>query len=154
MTHCSGNKIQHMTLKQLIKLENKAKEIWVVSPTLHYDTENKDFSEIVSVNLGEKAKYRYIVPATKTVQKNLKMYKKMYKMSSAEISANFLILPESEFNPFLEETAIYNASGKCVACAAPATEEGTDVIRFSEKSSKAMASSFRSLWKKYKMTNP
>jgi len=51
-----------MTLKQLIKLENKAKEVWVISPTLHYDTENKDFSEIVSVNLGEKTKYRYIVP--------------------------------------------------------------------------------------------
>ena len=38
-----------MTIKQLIKLEDKAKEVWVVSPGLHYDTENKDFSELVSV---------------------------------------------------------------------------------------------------------
>ena len=67
-----------MTLKQLIKLEDKAKEVWVISPTLHYDTENKDFSELVSVNLGEKTKYRYIVPATKTVAKNLKLYKKIF----------------------------------------------------------------------------
>ena len=53
-----------MTLKQLIKLENKAKEVWVISPTLHYDTGNKEFSELVSVNLGENTKYKYIVPAT------------------------------------------------------------------------------------------
>ena len=47
-----------MTLKQLIKLENKATEVWVISPTLHYDIENKDFSELVSVNLGESTKYK------------------------------------------------------------------------------------------------
>jgi len=146
--------IHDMTLKQLIKLENKSKEIWVVSPTLHYDTENKDFSEIVSVNLGEKTKYRYIVPATKTVLKNIKLYKKRYKLTSADVKANFLVLPPSEFNPFLEETAIYDASGACIACAAPATEEGNDVIRFSAKSSKAMAAAFKALWKKYKFTTP
>ena len=111
-----------MTLKQLIKLEDKAKEVWVISPTLHYDTENKDFSEIVSVNLGEKTKYKYIVPATSTVTKNIKLYKKMYKVSEDEINQNFLLLPESEFNPFIMEIAIYNASSKkCIACAAPAT---------------------------------
>lgn len=32
-----------MTLKQLIKLEDKAKEVWIVSPSLHYDNENNDF---------------------------------------------------------------------------------------------------------------
>lgn len=143
-----------MTLKQLIKLENKAKEVWVVSPTLHYDTENKDFSELVSVNLGENTKYRYIVPATKTVAKNLKLYKKMYKITEADIANNFLILPETDFNPFLEETAIYNASTKCVACCAPATEDSNDVIRFNATTSKNMAKAFRVLWKKYKRTNP
>ena len=48
-----------MTLKQLIKLEDKANEVWVISPSLHYDVENKDFSELVSVNLGQKTKYKY-----------------------------------------------------------------------------------------------
>ncbi len=143
-----------MTLKQLIKLEDKAKEVWVVSPTLHYDTENKDFSELVSVNLGEKTKYKYIVPATKTVAKNIKAYKKMYKVTEAEIAQNFLILPESEFNPFLEETAIYDASTKCVACCAPATEDSNDVIKFNPTTSKNMAKAFKALWKKYKRTNP
>jgi len=143
-----------MTLKQLIKLENKAKEVWVVSPTLHYDIENKEFSEIVSVNLGEQTKYRYIVPGSRLVEKNIKAYKKMYDVSEAEIATNFLILPASEFIPFLEETAIYNASTDCVACAAPATENSNDVIKFNEDTSKAMAKAFKALWKKYKRTNP
>lgn len=143
-----------MTLKQLIKLEDKAKEVWVISPTLHYDTENEDFSELVSVNLGEKTKYRYIVPASRTVLKNLKVYKKMYGVSDDEIKSNFLILPESEFNPFIQEAAIYDASTNCVACAAPALEDSNDVIRFNEETSKQMSKDFRSLWKKYKMVNP
>lgn len=45
-----------MTLKQLIKIEDKAKEVWVISPSLHYDVENKEFTELVSVNLGQKTK--------------------------------------------------------------------------------------------------
>ena len=143
-----------MTLKQLIKLEDKSKEVWVVSPTLHYDVENKDFSELVSVNLGEKTKYRYIVPATTTVRKNLTAYKKMYNVSEDEIKVNFLLLPESEFNPFITEIAIYDASTSCIACSAPALEDSNDVIRFNKKTSKDMAKAFRSLWKKYKRTNP
>lgn len=150
-----SNKIkERMTLKQLIKLENKAKEVWVISPTLHYDTENKEFSELVSVNLGEKTKYRYIVPATKTVEKNLKLYKKLYDVTEADIANNFLILPDSEFIPFMEETAIYNASTEAVACAAPATEDSNDVIKFNADTSKTMAKAFKAIWKKYKRTNP
>ncbi|MEL6986245.1 MAG: hypothetical protein AAGK97_00290 [Bacteroidota bacterium] len=143
-----------MTLKQLIKLEDKAKEVWVISPGLHYDTEVKDFSEIVSVNLGEKTKYRYIVPNTSLVQKHINMYKKMYNATEEDIRNNFLILPASEFNPFITETAIYNASTEPVACCAPAMENNKDVIRFSEATAKDMAKAFKSLWKKYKRTNP
>lgn len=143
-----------MTLKQLIKLEDKSKEIWVISPTLHYDVDNKDFSELVSVNLGEKTKYRYIVPATSTVKKNISAYKKMYGVSEEEVKSNFLLLPESEFNPFITETAIYDANSLCIACAAPALEDSNDVIKFNKKTSKNMAKAFRSLWKKYKRCNP
>ena len=143
-----------MTLKQLIKLEDKAKEVWVVSPSLHYDTENKDFSELVSVNLGEKTKYRYIIPATKEVEKNMKQYQKMYNISDIDMLKNFLILPESDFNPFISEVAIYDASGECVACSAPATEENDDVIKYNEKTSKEMAKAFKAVWKKYMRTNP
>lgn len=143
-----------MTIKQLIKLENKAKEVWVVSPSLHYDTQNKDFTEIVSVNLGEKTKYRYIVPATREVAKNMRLYKKQYKLSEADMNKNFLLLPDSEFIPFLEETAIYNASSDPVACAAPALKDGNDVIRFSGDNSKKMAKAFKTIWKRYKRTNP
>lgn len=80
-----------MKFKQHIKLEDKAKEIWVISPTLQYDTENKYFSEIVSVNRGEKTKYRYIVPASYTIRKHIKLYNKMYKLSSEEVTNNFLL---------------------------------------------------------------
>lgn len=143
-----------MTLKQLIKLEDKATEIWVVSPTLHYDTENKDFSEIVSVNLGEKAKYKYIVPATRTVEKNMKAYQKMYGLTDSEMQENFLLLPSSEFTPFITETAIYNASSDCIACAAPATDDTNEIIKFKEETARQMAKHFKSIWKKYKRKNP
>lgn len=144
-----------MTIKQLIKLEDKAKEVWVISPSLHYDTENKDFSEMVSVNLGEKTKYRYIVPASKNIEKNLTIYQKLYKVTDDEIIKNFLILPESEFNPFIMECAIYDATkGDCIACTAPAREDSDDVIRLSKETAKSMAKHFKNLWKKYKRTNP
>ena len=143
-----------MTLKQLIKLENKASEVWVISPTLHYDVENKDFSELVSVNLGESTKYKYIVPATPQVEKNLLQYKKRYNLTERDIANNFLLLPPSDFNPFLTEIAIYNASTDCMACAAPATDDSNEVIVFKKETAKAMAKSFIDLWKKYRRVHP
>lgn len=143
-----------MTLKQLIKLENKADTVWVISPTLHYDTENKEFSELVSVNLGQKKKYRYIVPATREVAKNMRLYKKMYGLTEDEMFTNFLILPDAEFNGFLTETVIYNAEGECVACTAPPHETSNDVIKYGDETAKAMAKHFKSVWKKYMRRNP
>ncbi len=143
-----------MTLKQLIKLEDKAKEVWVISPSLHYDVENKDFSELVSVNLGQKTKYKYIVPGTKDINKQIDTYKKMYHLTEDEVSQNFLILPESEFNPFVLEIGIYNGSSKeCTACAGAALEDGNDIILFSNSTAKEMSKAFKALWKKYKRVN-
>ncbi|MEP6645587.1 MAG: hypothetical protein ABJC12_00740 [Saprospiraceae bacterium] len=140
-----------MTIKQLIDLENKAKEVWVISPMLNYDTQNKTFSELVSVNLGEKTKYRYIVPATPQIEKNIKVYKKLYNVTDQDIAKNFLVLPASEFNPFIIELAIYDASTNCIACAAPATDDSnTEVICFNSTTAKAMAKSFKDLWKRFK----
>ena len=143
-----------MTLKQLIKLENKAKEVWVISPTLHYDVEHKAFSELVSVNLGESTKYKYIVPSTPQVEKNIQLYKKKYNITEREIANNFLLLPASEFNPFLTEIAIYDASTDCIACAAPATDDSNEVIVFKKETAKAMAKSFVELWKRYMRRHP
>lgn len=140
-----------MTLKQLIKLEDKAKEVWVISPSLHYDVENKDFSELVSVNLGQKTKYKYIVPGTKDINKHIDQYKKLYKLTDDEVNQNFLILSESDFLPFMMEIGIYNGNtDDCVACAAPGLEDGNDVIQFSSASSQLMAKNFKAIWKKYK----
>ena len=139
-----------MTLKQLIKLEDNANEVWVISPSLHYDVENKEFTELVSVNLNQKTKYRYIVPATSEIDKHIDTYKKLYQLSDADVRDNFLILAESDFNPFILEIGIYNGSADCIACAAPATEDSDDVIQFNEKTSKTMAKHFKLLWKKYK----
>ena len=143
-----------MTFKQLIKLENKAKEIWVISPTLHYDVEHKDFSELVSVNLGESTKYKYIVPATSLVEKNIRLFKKRFNVGESYIADNFLILPPSEVNPFLMEIAIYDASTDCVACAAPAADDSDEVIVFKKETAKKLAKDFTSLWKKYKRSRP
>jgi hypothetical protein len=143
-----------MTLKQLIKLEDKAKEVWVISPSLHYDVENKDFSELVSVNLGQKTKYKYIVPGSKDISKHIDLYKKIYKLTEEEVQQNFLILPESDFLPFMMEIGIYDGSSDdCTACAAPGLDDGNDVIQFSRESSKTMAKNFKAIWKKYKRTS-
>lgn len=143
-----------MTIKQLIKIEDKANEVWVVSPSLHYDTQSKDFSELVSVNLGQKTKYRYIVPASKDIEKNLSTYKKMYKMSQTDMDNNFLLLPETEFDPFILEVAIYNGSTEPVAYSAPAISGGDEVIHFSKEASQKMAEKFVAVWKKYKRYKP
>lgn len=139
-----------MTLKQLIKIEDKAKEVWVISPSLHYDLKNQDFSELVSVNLGEKTKYRYIVPAGDEVHKNIDAYRKKYKLTEEEVNKQFLILPENDFTPFLMEIAIYDASSACIACAAPGMEDSSEVIKFDQTTSKSMAKQYKAVWKKYK----
>jgi hypothetical protein len=142
-----------MTLKQLIKLEDKAKEVWVVSPTLHYDIDNQDFTELVSVNLGQKTKYKYIVPATKDITKNLEAYRKKYNLSNEDMDKNFLVLPENDFIPFVMEIGIYDASGDCIACAAPPLEEPKEVIQFDKEMSQSLAKQFKAIWKKYKRTS-
>ena len=143
-----------MTLKQLIKLEDKAKEIWVISPSLHYDLDNKDFTELVSVNLGQKTKYRYIVPATREISTNIKKYQKMYGLSNEEVDKYFLLIQDSDFLPFVTESAIYNPSTDCIACCAPAMEDTNDVIKYNKATSKEMAKNFKALWRKYKRVNP
>ena len=143
-----------MTLKELIELGDKATEVWVISPSLHYDTEHKDFSEIVSVNLGEKTKYRYIVPGTPEIEEHIELYKKKYSVSEMEIQQNFLILPATEFLPFITECAIYNAKTDCIACAAPAVENLSEVLRYTAESAKTMADHFAYLWRKYKRSEP
>ena len=143
-----------MTIKQLIKLEDKAKEVWVISPSLHYDVENKDFSELVSVNLGQKTKYKYIIPATKSNQKQLALYIKKYHLTEDEVNQNFLLVAESDLGPFIMEIGIYDGSSKLViACAAPALEDNNDVIQFNKKTSQLMAKNFKAIWKKYKREN-
>jgi hypothetical protein len=78
----------------------------------------------------------------------------MYNATEKDIAANFLLLPASEFTPFITEIAIYNASTDCVACAAPATDDSNEVIRFKDETAKAMAKSFVALWKKYMRVRP
>ncbi|MBK9255289.1 MAG: hypothetical protein IPM42_07375 [Saprospiraceae bacterium] len=138
-----------MTIKQLIKIEDNAQEIWVISPSLRYDTANREFSELVSVNLGEKTKYRYIVPATKEILENIEIYKKQYKLSESEVHNNFLLLPESDFTPFMLEIAIYDGNSDCIACAAPGSADGNEVIRFDDATARSMAQHFKNTWKIY-----
>lgn len=144
-----------MKLKDVIKLEDKANEVWVISPTLHYDIDNKNFSEIVSVNLGQKTKYRYIVPASKEIKANIEKYKKAYGVSEAEIPAMFCFVQESDFGPFLNELAIYNgSSSEPVSVSTPPLDDSNEVIKYNEATSKMHAKAFKEVWKKYKRTNP
>ena len=146
-----------MKIKKVHSLEKKAEEIWIVSPDLHYDTENDTFQTIVKHNLHKGKKYRYIVPSTTSVLKHITMYQKDLTIPKDEAQEMFLILPVSEFNPFLNELAIYNPNAKSpVACLSVWKDADSDdeVIAIDAKMTKTLISKFKSVWKKYKRTNP
>jgi len=146
-----------MKLKQVYKLEKKAKEVWIVSPELHYDTENDEFKNIVKHNLHNDTKYRYIVPNTTSVIKHLNMYQKDNTIPKDLTKEMFLLLPPSEFNPFLNELAIYDPNGKKpVACLSVwrDCDENDEVISFDKKMTVELAKRFKKLWRKYKRENP
>jgi len=146
-----------MKLKTVYKLEKKAKEVWVVSPDLHYDTESDKFKNIVEHNLHKKTKYRYIVPSTVSVLKHLRKYQKDLTIPKDRAKEMFLLLPESEFNPFLNEIAIYDPNGKNpVSCLAiwKDCNESDEVIAFDKKMTNELIKNFRKIWKKYKRGNP
>jgi len=144
---------RRMKLKKLKSIEKKADEVWIVSPDLYYDTENDEFKNIVKHNLHRKAKYRYIVPATRSVMKHIAKYQKDQTIPKDIAKEMFLILPPTEFNPFLNELAIYNPNGKKpVACLSVWKEcnEDDELISYDAKFTKELIKSYKALWKKYK----
>jgi hypothetical protein len=143
-----------MKLKDVIKLEDKAKEVWVITPGLHYDLENKNFTELVSVNLGQKTKYRYIVPASKEIKTNIEKYKKAFGVTEDEVKNMFCFIQETDFMPFINELAIYNGSTKPISVSTPPTEDPNEVIQYNEKTSQMHAKAFVEVWKKYKRSKP
>ncbi|MBT8231546.1 MAG: hypothetical protein HKO66_15095 [Saprospiraceae bacterium] len=146
-----------MKLKSLYKLEKKAKEVWIVSPDLYYDTENDEFKNIVTHNLHNNTKYRYIVPNTRSVIKHLNKYQKDQTIPKDLTKEMFLLLPPSEFNPFLNELAIYDPNGsKPVACLAVWRDcnESDEVLSFDKDMTLELVKRFKTLWKKYKRENP
>lgn len=150
-------KQNRMKLKKVHSLEKKAEEVWIVSPDLHYDTENDVFRNIVKHNLHKGKKYRYIVPATSSVQKHITMYQKDQTIPKDETQEMFLILPVSEFNPFLNELAIYNPKSKNpVACLSVWKDADSDdeVIAIDKQMTATLISQFKKIWKKYKRSNP
>ena len=146
-----------MKLKALYKLEKKAKEVWIVSPDLYYDTESDEFKNIVTHNLHNNTKYRYIVPNTTSVIKHLNKYQKDQTIPKDLSMEMFLLLPPSEFNPFMNELAIYDPNGDSpVACLAVWRDcnESDEVLSFDLDMTKELIKRFRTLWKKYKRENP
>ena len=146
-----------MKLKALYKLEKKAKEVWIVSPDLYYDTESDEFKNIVTHNLHNNTKYRYIVPNTTSVIKHLNKYQKDQTIPKDLSKEMFLLLPPSEFNPFMNELAIYDPNGDSpVACLAVWRDcnESDEVLSVDLDMTKELIKRFRTLWKKYKRENP
>ena len=146
-----------MKLKKVHSLEKKADEVWIVSPDLFYDTENDEFRNIVKHNLHKGKKYRYIVPATTSVSKHLTRYQKDQTIPRDQVDEMFLILPCSEFNPFLNELAIYNPNSKePVACLSvwKDADKDDEIISIDKEMTNTLIKKFKGLWKKYKRTNP
>ncbi len=149
--------LTNMKLKTVYKLEKKAKEVWIVSPDLHYDTENDAFKNIVVHNLHDRTKYRYIVPNTNSVNKHLNKYQKDLTIPKDLAKEMFLLLPPSEFIPFMSELAIYDPNSKTpVACMAvwKNCDESDEIIRFDVSMTRELVNKFRKLWIKYKREKP
>ncbi len=145
-----------MKINEVHQIEKDSNEVWVVSPNLHFDVKDKNFQKLVKANLKSKTKYRYIVPNNEETRKNINSYKKKYGLTEAKIDQMFLMLPGSEWSPFLNECAIYNPGKRnAIACSAPgecAPDE--DVIQFNKSHCKEQTENFRKLWKQYKRQNP
>ena len=125
-----------MKLKSIYKIEKNASEVWIVSPDLHYDTENDTFKNIVGHNLHSEKKYRYIVPNTASVGKHLNKYQKDLTIPKDLAKEMFLLLEPNEFLPFMSEMAIYNPrSEKPVGCMAiwKNCNESDEIISLDEK---------------------
>ncbi len=142
-----------MKLNEVHQIEKASDEVWVVSPNLHFDVNDKQWQKLVKSNLAENTSYKYIVPNNEEVRANVEKYKKKYKLNEAKIAEMFLFLPSSEWSPFLNECAIYNPKKrKPVACAAPHGDCSSDeeVIRFNDAHSKEQVTNFKNVWKRYK----
>jgi len=147
-----------MKIKDVCKLEKKSNEIWVVSPDLYYDCKDTAFRQIVKANISGNTKYRYIVPNTEEVQNNLERFCKYNKIDEEKLDEMFLLLPESEFGPFMNELAIYNprSAKERISCLSPKknTAQGDEVVTFENRQCKHNVDQFRNLWKRYKRSNP
>jgi len=146
-----------MKFSEIQELEKNAEIVWVISPNLYFDCEDKSIAELVDDNLRENTIYRYIVPTSDHVQKNVTKYKRKFKISEADVKEMFLFLPETDWTPFMHEIAIYNphkASRKVVAAPHGKCATSDEMICFNKALGKEQTTAFKALWKKYKRTNP
>ena len=146
-----------MDIKGINKIESEAKEVWIVSPYLYYDVNDPEYQTVVHKNLDQNIKYRYIVPNNDNIRDNIETFKTRFGKSEADINEMFLLLPESEFGPFMNEMAIYNPNTKkCLCGMAPKKDchHSQEILTFDEENSSRYAEHFKNLWKKYKRSNP
>jgi|JYMV01.1.fsa_nt_gi hypothetical protein len=88
-------------------LEEKAKCVWIMSPSLANDVNlDGEIIKAVSRNLAKGVKYTYFLPNTKLINGQINEYKEIYLQYLD--SVEFVLVPDDEYH-FYTEVAIYNA---------------------------------------------
>jgi hypothetical protein len=92
--------------KELIKIEENSKEIWIITPDFYFDLQNEEIRNCVKENLKNNKKYVYFFPFSTENKKKLILMKKYYNQYLKNIK--FVKLDKKFCEIFLNEIAIYN----------------------------------------------
>lgn len=145
------------TLATVLERESEARNVWIVSPRLFYDIHDPEFRKVISANKARNVRYRYIVPGSPEVLRNLRAYREIYKETPRQQESEFLTLPQSEFTTFLTELAIYDPDEPTMyAFAIPPSSRNIqeDVIIFNRELSQQYAKKFSDIWLEHKHAWP
>lgn len=141
----------------VLEHEAQAKVVWIISPRLFYDIYDPEFRKVVLTNKARNVIYRYIVPDSVEIRRNLITYRQIYRESEEDEMTNFVMLPDSGLSEFLTEVAIYDPGEPSMFgfAAPPSPRSGReDVMILSREVRHHFAKAFSDLWFEAKNTLP
>ena len=141
----------------VLEHEAQAKVVWIISPRLFYDIYDPEFRKVVLTNKARSVIYRYIVPDSVEIRRNLITYRQIYRESEEDQMANFVMLPDSGLSEFLTEVAIYDPGEPSMFgfAAPPSPRSGReDVMILTREVRHHFAKAFSDLWFEAKNTLP
>lgn len=92
--------------KELVLIEKKAKEIWVITPDFYWDYEDKVYSSIVKDNIKSGKTYWYIFPKDDIIFPKAVDFKNTF---DSKVQKNIHLVPvKYDFLLFINEIVVYD----------------------------------------------